>query len=99
MFASRACRGSIMIGTPLSQKEMETVVERLANVEHPWSCPHGRPTMRHVRDLMQTLIDDVKQAEAHVGGPTLAQVSITQPIQSDTASFEEKETSDGQQTV
>lgn len=42
MFASRACRGSIMIGTALSENEMAKVVERLAEVEHPWNCPHGR---------------------------------------------------------
>ena len=34
-------RGSIMIGTALSKKEIEKIVHRLANVEHPWNCPHG----------------------------------------------------------
>jgi DNA mismatch repair protein PMS2 len=72
MFASRACRGSIMIGTALSQKEMETVVSRLADVDHPWNCPHGRPTMRHVKDLMDCMVQDEQRATNHVAGPTVA---------------------------
>ena len=47
MFASRACRSSIMIGTALSQKEMEAVVRKMKNVAAPWDCAHGRPTLRH----------------------------------------------------
>jgi DNA mismatch repair protein PMS2 len=71
MFASRACRGSIMIGTALSRKEMETVVNRLADVDHPWNCPHGRPTMRHVTNLMDCVVQDEQRANAHVCGPTV----------------------------
>ena len=72
MFANRACRGSIMIGTALSQKEMEAVVKRLADVESPWNCPHGRPTMRHVKDLMGIMMDDEQKAASLVAGPTMA---------------------------
>jgi DNA mismatch repair protein PMS2 len=72
MFANRACRGSIMIGTALSQKEMESVVRRLSEVEHPWNCPHGRPTMRHVRDLQGTLLSDETQAAELIAGPTVS---------------------------
>lgn len=72
MFANRACRGSIMIGTSLSEKEMQTVVHRLADVQHPWNCPHGRPTLRHVRDVLGTLLQDEAEAAATIAGPTVA---------------------------
>lgn len=51
MFAMRACRSSIMIGKALSQQQMETVVRHMGNMEKPWNCPHGRPTMRHLCGL------------------------------------------------
>lgn len=51
VFATKACRMSIMIGRALGKKEMETVVGHLAEIEHPWTCPHGRPTMRHLLRL------------------------------------------------
>ncbi|MCO5615113.1 hypothetical protein L7F22_069402 [Adiantum nelumboides] len=51
MLASRACRSSIMIGDPLSKKEMQKVLSNLAELDSPWNCPHGRPTMRHLVDL------------------------------------------------
>lgn len=54
MFASRACRKSIMIGTALQKSQMERVVRNLGSIEHPWTCPHGRPTMRHLCCLLST---------------------------------------------
>lgn len=51
MLASRACRSSIMIGDALSKKEMSQVLSHLAELDSPWNCPHGRPTMRHLIDL------------------------------------------------
>jgi DNA mismatch repair protein PMS2 len=51
MFASRACRKSVMIGTPLPKKKMESLVRQLEGLNHPWSCPHGRPTMRHLVNI------------------------------------------------
>lgn len=51
MFASRACRMSIMVGTALHKHQMQKVVRNLAEIEHPWTCPHGRPTMRHLCTL------------------------------------------------
>ena len=52
MFASRACRSSIMIGTALNKMEMKNVVQKLRGIEQPWNCPHGRPTVRHLIDLL-----------------------------------------------
>jgi hypothetical protein len=51
MLAMRACRGSIMIGKALSRAQMQQTVSRLADLDSPWNCPHGRPTMRHVCGL------------------------------------------------
>ncbi|KAK0147133.1 Mismatch repair endonuclease PMS2 [Merluccius polli] len=48
MFASRACRKSVMIGTALSVSEMKKLVVHMGEIEQPWNCPHGRPTMRHL---------------------------------------------------
>lgn len=48
MFAMRACRSSIMIGKALSHRQMEKVVRHMGDMEKPWNCPHGRPTMRHL---------------------------------------------------
>lgn len=51
MFASRACRKSVMIGTALSHRQMKQLVTHMGEIEHPWNCPHGRPTMRHLVNL------------------------------------------------
>jgi len=51
MFASRACRMSLMIGTALDHTKMKRVLEHAATLEQPWNCPHGRPTMRHLHDM------------------------------------------------
>ncbi|KAJ1934882.1 hypothetical protein GGF37_006205, partial [Kickxella alabastrina] len=51
MFASRACRRSTMIGDSLSLTQMKAIVRHLSDLDHPWNCPHGRPTMRHLHRL------------------------------------------------
>ncbi|XP_051018945.1 mismatch repair endonuclease PMS2 isoform X2 [Acomys russatus] len=51
MFASRACRKSVMIGTALNTSEMKKLVTHMGEMDHPWNCPHGRPTMRHIANL------------------------------------------------
>lgn len=51
MFASRSCRMSVMIGTALEKAQMKRIVSHLTGLDHPWTCPHGRPTMRHLCDL------------------------------------------------
>lgn len=53
MFAMRACRSSIMVGQTLSKSKMEEVVQNLSNLDKPWNCPHGRPTMRHIVNIDQ----------------------------------------------
>jgi DNA mismatch repair protein PMS2 len=68
MFASRA-------GTALSRREMEKLVHRLADLEQPWNCPHGRPTLQHVRRLRAVLLDDEKRIEALIAEPTVTVLS------------------------
>ncbi|XP_047738687.1 mismatch repair endonuclease PMS2 isoform X3 [Hyalella azteca] len=51
MFASRACRKSIMVGTALSKNQMRDLVDHMGQIEQPWNCPHGRPTVRHLINL------------------------------------------------
>jgi len=48
MFAMRACRSSIMIGKALTRSQMSNIVGHMGELDKPWNCPHGRPTMRHL---------------------------------------------------
>jgi DNA mismatch repair protein PMS2 len=83
MFASRACRTSVMIGTALSQREMESVVQKLADVDQPFTCAHGRPTMRHVGNLLPMLWSDERRAAEHIAGPTVTMTPMTQQEEAD----------------
>ncbi|GAA5904644.1 hypothetical protein JCM5296_003614 [Sporobolomyces johnsonii] len=51
MFASRACRKSVMIGKALNVKQMTSIVRHMGGMDQPWACPHGRPTMRWLAGL------------------------------------------------
>ncbi|KAL9001392.1 MAG: hypothetical protein Q9188_005486 [Gyalolechia gomerana] len=51
LFAMRACRSSVMIGKTLQKRQMEKFVRHMGEIDKPWNCPHGRPTMRHVIGL------------------------------------------------
>ena len=51
MFAMRACRSSIMIGKTLSVRQMDELIRHMGEIDKPWNCPHGRPTMRHLAGL------------------------------------------------
>ncbi|KAF5272790.1 hypothetical protein FQA39_LY07817 [Lamprigera yunnana] len=56
MFASRACRKSVMVGCPLDKTEMRRLVDHMGEIDQPWNCPHGRPTMRYLVNL--NLVDN-----------------------------------------
>ena len=64
MFAMRACRSSVMIGTALEPSKMKALVSQLARLDQPWNCPHGRPTLRHLVSLK----DLAKQSAAQAFG-------------------------------
>uniref|UniRef100_A0A182QTE5 MutL C-terminal dimerisation domain-containing protein n=1 Tax=Anopheles farauti TaxID=69004 RepID=A0A182QTE5_9DIPT len=66
MFASRACRKSVMIGTALSVREMERLVRHMGEIEQPWNCPHGRPTMRHLVNL--AMVRPIEESEPPENG-------------------------------
>ena len=51
MFASRACRKAVMIGTALEGRKMNEIMNNLGTLEHPWNCPHGRPTIRLLKSI------------------------------------------------
>ncbi|KAF2467294.1 DNA mismatch repair protein MutL [Lindgomyces ingoldianus] len=51
LLASRACRSSVMVGKTMTKSQMERVVRHMGDMDKPWSCPHGRPTMRHLLGL------------------------------------------------
>jgi DNA mismatch repair protein MutL len=43
--ASEACHSAIRAGDRLESLEALELVEQLFRCEHPWNCPHGRPTV------------------------------------------------------
>jgi DNA mismatch repair protein PMS2 len=51
LLAMRACRSSIMIGKTLTSTMMSKIVRHLGEMDKPWNCPHGRPTMRHLYSM------------------------------------------------
>ncbi|XP_053967494.1 mismatch repair endonuclease PMS2 isoform X2 [Anastrepha ludens] len=61
MFASRACRKSVMIGTALKRATMKKLVTHMGEIEQPWNCPHGRPTMRHLINM--AMLQDDEEAK------------------------------------
>ena len=56
VFASRACRASIMVGDALSANQMKGVLSNLSILKSPWNCPHGRPTLITLGDLRKRKI-------------------------------------------
>lgn len=52
MLASRACRSAVMIGTVLNTSEMHKLIMQMTQMQNPWNCPHGRPTIRHLLSLL-----------------------------------------------
>ena len=65
MFASRACRKAVMIGTKIDNKKMSDILNNLSKIEHPWNCPHGRPTIRLLRSIPPTIIRFPKPFETN----------------------------------
>ncbi|EMR10834.1 hypothetical protein PNEG_00980 [Pneumocystis murina B123] len=48
ILASKACRSSIMIGDALVLSTMKNIVKHMGEMNNPWNCPHGRPTIRMI---------------------------------------------------
>ena len=43
--AIASCRGAIKAGKRLSLQEMDSLLKNLSRTPHPYTCPHGRPTI------------------------------------------------------
>ncbi len=43
--STMACKAAIKGNTVISTMEAETLMDELLNLENPYNCPHGRPTM------------------------------------------------------
>ncbi len=43
--ASMACKASVKGNTKMSVMELEALLDELLNLENPYNCPHGRPTI------------------------------------------------------
>lgn len=39
-----ACHSAVKAGETLTHQQMEQIIERLKETQHPLTCPHGRPT-------------------------------------------------------
>ncbi|KAG5519893.1 hypothetical protein PMAC_000170 [Pneumocystis sp. 'macacae'] len=48
VLASKACRSSVMIGDTLTLNTMYSIVKHMGEMDNPWNCPHGRPTIRMI---------------------------------------------------
>ncbi len=46
--ASEACHGSVRAGDRLERSEADALIADLFKTEHPWNCPHGRPTTTRI---------------------------------------------------
>ncbi|XP_017061908.1 mismatch repair endonuclease PMS2 [Drosophila ficusphila] len=65
MFASRACRKSVMIGTALNRNTtMRRLITQMGEIDQPWNCPHGRPTMRHLINITMVMDNDEEEEDA-----------------------------------
>ena len=43
--ASMACKAAVKGNNKLSTKEMSALIDKLLELENPYNCPHGRPTI------------------------------------------------------
>jgi DNA mismatch repair protein MutL len=46
--ASEACHSAVRAGDRLERAEADALARELFACEHPWNCPHGRPTIARV---------------------------------------------------
>lgn len=47
-----------MVGQSLNKSQMKNILINLSNLQSPWNCPHGRPTMvktTPLRDLTEKI--------------------------------------------
>lgn len=52
--ATMACKAAIKGNTPITYKEADALIDELLELENPYTCPHGRPT---IISMSQTELD------------------------------------------
>lgn len=64
MCAMRACKTAVVVGNPLRYGEMKQIVNNLADLDSPWNCPHGRPTLVQLgrRETFRGKVTPIKTA-------------------------------------
>ncbi|KAG0783150.1 hypothetical protein G6F22_008805 [Rhizopus arrhizus] len=69
-FASMACHKAVRIGQSLTKSKMTKIVRHMGEIDQPWNCPHGRPTMRHLFSLSEfkKTVTTQKKRELTFGG-------------------------------
>ena len=45
LFKMMACKAAVKAGDPMREPEMRSLFEQLLKTPHPFTCPHGRPTV------------------------------------------------------
>jgi DNA mismatch repair protein MutL len=50
-----ACRSAIMAGEEITNLQMEGILKDLSETQHPYTCPHGRPT------IIKTTADELEK--------------------------------------
>lgn len=68
ILAMRACKKSIKINDSLTMEQMRRVVDAMSETSSPWTCAHGRPTVRFLsrigREKARAVLPEVSsQAE------------------------------------
>ena len=43
--ASMSCKAAVKGGQKISREEMESLLLQMMELDNPYACPHGRPTM------------------------------------------------------
>nr|SOH55379.1 DNA mismatch repair protein [Trichomonas tenax] len=64
----RACHSSVRVGDTMNKAQMQNLLNRMAQSDFPWNCPHGRPTWCEIWSLQdQTQQDEemVLKEELH----------------------------------
>ena len=52
--ATMACKAAIKGNTPITFQEADALIDELLELENPYTCPHGRPT---IISMSQTELD------------------------------------------
>ena len=43
--STMACKAAVKANKRLGDREIQGILEELSEIENPYSCPHGRPTV------------------------------------------------------